>query len=163
MNDAGAIVGRYEVAGVPHGFLLTDGLYTTVTQVPGSISWAALGIKNHGDIVGGWTAPDNTRHGFLLANEDLTLLDSPGATLTTSVNINDSGQIVGNFILNGVDHAFIATVGTAIPEPGSYLLLSFGLLVLTINRGRLRCQTRLPGVLSACAQAHDIPFNRAHQ
>jgi len=83
-----------------------------------------------------------TRHGFLLTNDVLTLLDAPGASLTTSVNINDSGEIVGNFIVNGVDHAFIATVLPAIPEPGSYLLLSFGLFVMLSGRLRHRSGRR---------------------
>ena len=39
-------------------------------------------------------------------------------------------------IPDGVDHAFIATVLPAIPEPASYLLLSLGLFVML--GGRLR-------------------------
>ncbi|HEY9230493.1 MAG TPA: hypothetical protein VIS78_00035, partial [Blastocatellia bacterium] len=56
INAAGDIVGRYEDAqGTQHGFLLRNGVFTTIDALPGQNTYA-WGINSRGEIVG-WTFP----------------------------------------------------------------------------------------------------------
>jgi probable HAF family extracellular repeat protein len=52
------------VSGVARGFLLDDGMYTTL-DVPGSTATFAEGINNLGQIVGDYLDGSGNRHGFL--------------------------------------------------------------------------------------------------
>jgi len=59
INAQGDIVGRYAVGSVGHGYLLSDGTYTTIDApdvVVGS-STQAQGINEEGQIVGFYTDP----------------------------------------------------------------------------------------------------------
>jgi hypothetical protein len=84
------------------------------------------------------------------------LIDAPGWMITTLYGINDSNQVVGIGVVNGVEHAVLLTdppppgvlVNTSnpTPEPGSwgYCLLAtlFGLL-LRLQRSRRACRERV--------------------
>jgi len=86
--------------------------------VPGSLSTAAFGINNYGDIVGSFT--DNSgQHGFLDRDGVFTTLNAP-LPLSASA-INDSGQI----ILTGTG-SYLATPVT-VPEPRSLALVFIAL------------------------------------
>src|SRR5262249_7819451 len=57
INPAGDIVGAYvDGVGRQHGFLLSDGQFTTI-DVPWAVATSANGIGPSGDIVGSYTAP----------------------------------------------------------------------------------------------------------
>jgi hypothetical protein len=64
----------------------------------------------------------------------------PGAINTFASGINDAGQIVGVFFINGtVGHGFLATpTAASVPEPSTLTLLSvgMGLIVLCVMRRR---------------------------
>jgi len=49
-----------------HGFLLSDGTYTTI-DVPGASQTIANGINNEGYIVGYYIDADGHQHGFVAA------------------------------------------------------------------------------------------------
>jgi probable HAF family extracellular repeat protein len=51
INDAGQIVGRYDIPGSTHGFLYSGGTYTTIDD-PNGVGGVANGINNSGQIVG---------------------------------------------------------------------------------------------------------------
>jgi uncharacterized membrane protein len=69
---------------------------------------------------GGWP------HSAVADSFSFTILDVPGSRDTQAYGINDRGQIVGAFIdAEGRRHGFIAT---EVPEPGTLILLSVGLL-----------------------------------
>ena len=59
---------------------------------------------------------------------DLNSLILPGSgfVLNNAYDISDTGYIVGDGTLNGVDTAFLLTP-TAVPEPGSIVLFGVGL------------------------------------
>ncbi|HZQ55141.1 MAG TPA: PEP-CTERM sorting domain-containing protein [Bryobacteraceae bacterium] len=111
-------MGYYFGATRPYGFLYrSDGTFTTI-NVPGSLSTAAFGINNYGDIVGSFT--DNSgQHGFLDRDGVFTTLNAP-LPLSASA-INDSGQI----ILTGTG-SYLATPVT-VPEPRSLALVFIAL------------------------------------
>ena len=57
INAQGDIVGRYAVGAVGHGYLLSDGTYTTFDDPNGVGSSLAQGINEEGQIVGYYTVP----------------------------------------------------------------------------------------------------------
>src|SRR5206468_2399501 len=125
INDAAdQIVGNFEGRddGQRHGFLYSNGTYTSLT-FPFPVSFnSAGGINNLGQIVGSYQDASNNNHGFLYSNASgqivghytaagsfhgffynpntglYTTLDDPMATAgTQAFGINDLGQIVGTY------------------------------------------------------------------
>lgn len=111
VNAHGDIVGRFDdAAGVTHGFLLRNNVYTTL-DFPKATLTAARAINAQGDVVG---SVENVsgQHGFILHEGVFTQIDYPGATTTTALGINNSGDITGSRIdPSGVKNAFILQNG----------------------------------------------------
>ncbi len=87
--------------------------YTTI-DFPGATVSGAAGINNPGQIVGGYTLADGTRHGFLYSGGIFSTIDDPLATTgSEALGINDSGEIVGAYDLNPPEagHIFEGTHG----------------------------------------------------
>jgi len=83
-----------------------DFTFTTI-DVPGATITAVGGINNGGQIVGGYTLPDGTRHGFLDVGGTFTTIDDPLATFGTEASdINGSGQIAGSYDFTDPNHVF---------------------------------------------------------
>jgi uncharacterized membrane protein len=86
--------------GVVHGFLWDDGGYQTI-DVPDAAATAALGINNHGQMVGSYIDAQGTYHGFVRDRNGAvtTLPEAPGADAasggTQPASINERRQIVG--------------------------------------------------------------------
>jgi probable HAF family extracellular repeat protein len=97
INNAGQIVGGYTDGTGTHGFLDTNGTFTTL-NFPGSTYTEATGINNLGQIVGIYSGG-----AFLYANGTFSNLDIPiflslGESAVADsfrVSINDAGHIVG--------------------------------------------------------------------
>jgi probable HAF family extracellular repeat protein len=104
--------------------------------VPGARSTSAQGINDAGQIVGFFI--DSTgNHGFLDTGGSFTTIDVPGTSFTIANGINDAGQIVGTFESSfAVEHGFLATPVSVVPEPSSLALFSVGVIVLRIVRRR---------------------------
>jgi probable HAF family extracellular repeat protein len=96
--------------------------YTTI-DYPGSTSTSAWGINNLGDVVGVYSLPDKTTHGFLWSAGKLSSIDFPGASGTDTWGINNHGDIVGDYTVNGVTHSFVLTRGrfVTVDVPGATL------------------------------------------
>src|SRR4051794_12257389 len=77
--------------------------YTTI-DFPGATSTSAWGINSRGDVVGVYSLPDKTTHGFLWSGGRLTSIDIPGADSTDTWGINSQGDIVGDYTVKGVLH-----------------------------------------------------------
>jgi probable HAF family extracellular repeat protein len=108
INNSGQIVGYYtDSAGTQHGFLDTNGNFTTLPFLP-------TGINNVGQIVG------LSSNGLVLdtsgaiTNIALPGFNGfPGYIGTRLAKINDLGQIVGNYIDQSfTERAFVYTTGT---------------------------------------------------
>jgi uncharacterized membrane protein len=107
MNDHGDIVGDFTNPpdGFPrHGFLLSDGVYTTFDVPPDSFLTVATGINNAGVIVGTYLDFDIDYeilafHGYVLIDGVFTKVEVNGPFSDTNVlAINEQGQIAGWYL-----------------------------------------------------------------
>jgi hypothetical protein len=64
INNGGQMVGFYAVGPTAHGFLLSDGSYTTI-DVPGATFTYLDSINNVGQLVGHYIDGSGMVHGFL--------------------------------------------------------------------------------------------------
>jgi uncharacterized membrane protein len=128
INDSGQIVGLYTDPCLcrQHGFLFSGGIYTTLDAGLGST--IALGINNTGKVVGNTQVNfgGGDDHSFLLDGGVYTIFDPPGTSPGTdgseAVDINDSGQIVGDYVDSShVEHAYLLDGGifTTIDHPSA--------------------------------------------
>src|SRR5713226_9462 len=106
INAEGDIVGRYAVGSVGHGYLLSDGTYTTIDNLNGVGTSLAQGINEEGQIVGYYTVPvaktvDPTgifTRGFLRDSDGtFSPVQFPGANNTLAIKISPRGKVVGCF------------------------------------------------------------------
>jgi probable HAF family extracellular repeat protein len=94
VNNAGHLVGVYEVGSEEYGFLY-DGTNYTKIEVPGAVETNASGVNLAGQIVGSYEDNDENTHGFLYDGANFTIIDYPGASETYAYGINDANTIVG--------------------------------------------------------------------
>ncbi len=101
INSSGDIVGLYTDASGTHGYLLRGGQFASI-DVPGS----------------GSSKPSASD---AVNSPDFTVIDFPGALSTQAWGINDAGDIVGYYTVEGpVIHAFLLRDGefTSVEFPG---------------------------------------------
>jgi hypothetical protein len=127
ITDGGQILGRYQSStdGKYHLFLLNNGVFSPVPDVPGSLQTAPADVSfgdldGAGNIVGDYAdqtpimqrfkfgkASGNLR-GFLLSGGGYTAIDFPGASATAACGIHSSGMVVGSYIDNNNGlHAYL--------------------------------------------------------
>jgi probable HAF family extracellular repeat protein len=134
VNDEGQIVGSYVAGPGSHGFLLSNGTYTSIDDPNNSYSTSnggtiAYGINDSGEIVGQYADSSSHVNGFLLDNGTYTTINDPAPNNgTVAVGINNAGQIVGWYAdASDTQHGFVDTNGsfTTITDPlattGSFL------------------------------------------
>jgi probable HAF family extracellular repeat protein len=130
VNAADEVVGwsgdTYSLDG--HAFHWSNN-YMTDLGTLGGVTSRAYAINDAGLITGASKISTGTQwHGFLYYDwvmYDLNDLVAPGSgwELIDAQDINASGQIVGNGLINGETHAFLLT---PVPEPGSLTLILLG-------------------------------------
>jgi len=135
INNSGEVGGFYQdSAGVFHGFLVVMGVFSSFNApVAGETGTQILGLNNNGQFVGFYLDAVGNSHGFVDSSGVFQTVDNPLGVGTTTINgINDLGQVVGFF--NGdVTQGFI---GTAIPEPATWLLGGMGLACVALIKRR---------------------------
>jgi len=124
INDNGEIAGRYRSSTEDeyHVFILSNGLFTSVPEVPGSFETAPGnfsedgGLSNSGAIAGHYTSSSSCAlfksvgclHGFLLSGGVYTTIDYPGAVETLAFGVNSSGVVIGGYEdTSGKFHAYL--------------------------------------------------------
>jgi len=99
INPQGDIVGSYTDGTGTHGYLLSDGVFTTV-DYPGATttSTEAWGINARGDIIGRYIRSDVLGiRGFLLSHGSYTDISIGSHRVTLPTKIGASGEVVGCF------------------------------------------------------------------
>jgi uncharacterized membrane protein len=121
INDHGDIVGTATVsAGGACVFLDKGGQITLLFPPLGQIDPAfPASVNNNDDVVSSYFVRTSGLHGFLYRNGTFTTIDAgpPTSPNTTLIAINDSGQILGNGVVQsppGVSHNtyFVDTAGS---------------------------------------------------
>jgi len=142
INDFDEVVGwsghNYDMDG--HAFRWSGGVMSDLGTLGGSTS-RAYAINNAGLVTGAsMTASGAQWHAFLYYDDvmyDLNdlVLNAPGWEILDAQDINASGQIVGNVLIGGQIHAYLAT---PIPEPGALALLAAGAIFVLGRRATPR-------------------------
>ena len=95
INNAGQMVGAYyDTSGIDHGFLDSNGTFTTL-DYPSAFLTEAHGINDSGQIVGQYCGTDGRCHGFYYDGTNYTTIEPANATYSALEKINDSQQITG--------------------------------------------------------------------
>jgi hypothetical protein len=78
------------------------GRFRTI-KVPGSTRTQVFGINGRGQLVGDYTLPDGSIHGYLWSHGRFVTIDGPDGTGATLTAINDRGDIVGAYAADPTD------------------------------------------------------------
>ena len=106
INDTGQIVGIFlDASGTGHGFLLSGGILLP-SMFPASVAHPTTASTTPARL---WEFSSRTA-GFLLSEGSFTTIDVPGSSGTQALGINDTGQIVGNFLDASEGHGTLATL-----------------------------------------------------
>jgi hypothetical protein len=120
INDGGAIVGQYSDSntGTTPGYLLQNGIYTTLNPTPTSTVTNAQGVNDNGVVTGFWSADGVHQHGFFYDSTTGTFTLTPdpaiaNLVLTQFLGINDNGMAAGYYQLpDGSQHGFLYNIGS---------------------------------------------------
>jgi hypothetical protein len=107
VNDSSIAVGFYnDSGGNSHGYKYNINTHHFAALVlPNTVtSDTAAAINNRGDIAGFATIGGNTE-GFLLHNGHFKTLSVPGSASTQAFGVNDSDEVVGQFMLGSGNNA----------------------------------------------------------
>lgn len=152
INAWGEVAGSAQIAsGYSHAFVAYGTTMTDLGTLGGVASYA-YGINDQGNVAGySWIAGNTTTDGFLeeggvMYDINSLLIDAQGWQVTALYGINNSNQVVGVGILNGVAHAVLLTdpppsasdIAVATPEPAAWIFTISGLAVFLLRKSLTR-------------------------
>jgi probable HAF family extracellular repeat protein len=161
INNAGIVAGSSQISnGYSHAFVSTGTSLHDLGTLGGGSSYG-YGINNLGNVVGySWTSGNASMDGFLeeggvMWDINSLLVDAPGWVVTQLYAINDSNQVVGVGVLNGVEHAVLLTdpppVAAPAPDPNTSSTPEQAVWIYTLSglatilfASRLRRLQRIP-------------------
>jgi len=88
-------------------FFFKSNVYKAIKPASSATDSFAFGVNKSGQIVGFYIDALDTVHGFISDGTDTSTFDYPGATGTTMLGINDSGDIAGGFSKGGNSDGFL--------------------------------------------------------
>jgi probable HAF family extracellular repeat protein len=81
INARGDIVGAYDDAdGVRHGFLLRNGVFSSIDVPAAVVTQGGRALNSRGDIVGTFFSADSVQHGYLLRDGQFPKSTTPAPT-----------------------------------------------------------------------------------
>jgi probable HAF family extracellular repeat protein len=158
IDNSGQVAGSAQTSnGYSHAFISSGPTMTDLGTLGGVASYA-YGINDSGNVVGySWTAGNAGSAGFLeeggvMLDINSLLIGAPGWQVTALYGINNSNQVVGVGILDGVEHAVLLTdppastfvKSAAIPEPSAWICTITGLAILLLRKSATRSASPLP-------------------
>jgi probable HAF family extracellular repeat protein len=107
-------------AGTRHGFVYSNGTYTTLNDpsATGTDGTVAIAINASGQVAGDYFDSTGKEHGFVYSNGTYTTLTdpAPSAQNTFVLAINASGQVAGDYVdTTSGTHGFLATPSLPLP------------------------------------------------
>jgi len=125
INASGDVVGDYGVENSQAVFLYSSGSYTTLAILGATV--AAQQINNSGQIVGEYAASSSSQlNGYLYANGGYIALAPPNSAFSLALGINESGQVVGYYGVNGVPPPDFSSIEYGfLYDNGAYTTLDF--------------------------------------
>ncbi len=120
INDTGVIVGQYtdSATGATPGYLLQNGIYTTLNPVVNALVTNAQSVNGNGQVAGFYSLDGVHQHGFLYnsLSQSFTLEPDPNVAnivLTQFLSINDLGIVAGYYQTpDGSQHGFLFNTNT---------------------------------------------------
>jgi uncharacterized membrane protein len=146
INARGDIVGRYfDSSEHSHGYLISDEVFSAIDAAfPGTTDTDARGINNAGVIVGEYDVPTNIPglgtvpipNGFIRdARGNFTEIHFPNSLGTIARGINDSGDVVGWYIVLTNPNTFAIAVHAFLLSKGVYTSFDVTGAAATIANG----------------------------
>ncbi|HYO83650.1 MAG TPA: hypothetical protein VES20_19770 [Bryobacteraceae bacterium] len=135
INNLGDVVGYNDTS----GFIRQSDGSLTFLNVPGALFTVATGLNDRDEVVGFYRDQQIRHRGFYWSvSTGFRFLDHPETTGDTLLyGINNAGTLVGSYRTPGSfnEAGFIAaSTATAVPEPGSAVVIFSGLTALCIAR-----------------------------
>jgi probable HAF family extracellular repeat protein len=108
INNLGQMVGMFTTLTATAGFLYDRGTFSPALNFPGAGNLTiANGINDRGQIVGVYQDALPGEHSFIYKAGRFTALQYPGAKETAVDDINNGGEVVGNFPDAEGTHGFV--------------------------------------------------------
>jgi hypothetical protein len=130
INSQGVSVGDYDLGDLSAsiGFVDARGLFTSFEDPAAApMQTAAISINSGNFVAGFFDDPAGNEHSFVRSpNAQFSNFDFPTADFTDALQINDLGQVVGQYSTNFPIHGFVLSGAMALSGPPSPCqLLSF--------------------------------------
>jgi len=132
INSQGILLGNYDLGDTSTSiaFLDTRGFFTSFEDPAAApAQTAALSINSEEFVSGSFDDPATNEHGFIRApNAQFNNFDFPVADFTDAHQINDLGQVVGQFSTNFPIHGFVLSGAmnlTGSPSPCQFLSFDY--------------------------------------
>jgi probable HAF family extracellular repeat protein len=88
-------------------FFFKSDVFNAINIVSSALTSEAWGVNKSGQVVGWYQDAQGAYHGFISEGTNALTFDYPGATATAMYDINDSGDIAGDFSQGGNYQGFL--------------------------------------------------------
>lgn len=115
ISDSGKIAGSYtDGNGTSHAFLYDHGRAVSLPIPTDAMGSYANDVNNAGQVAGTYTDGSGYGHAFIYDHGALKLIDPAGSDTSNAVQINERGQLLGQYSDTIGQHAFIYDKGSIV-------------------------------------------------